>query len=640
MVLESNKLFVESEQELVQTLTIFEDGTVEFVGLSGGNDARFFNVTREVKMSLKKEDVSKLFEEALEYLEEDDSMIYYGQGHWYFEYFDQQGLVKEVEGSLDGFKDDQGRALIDMYESLLPIDDLWLFGYTDRLNKLEIKYRKKGHDEDLQETLEINRDRGIIKFEKTVQDKRLYTQTIQSDEKIAELLDYLYYDNLFKEFHEEESYIYDDEVVYTYNITLEFERQASKTIDGTYDRMHLPKDYEQIMVSIILFYREMGLNDMMDDTFYLKALRRPTDYIYVSVNFSQNGMTYYYLTEDPKIKIGDDVLVPMGINNMKQIGRVQAVSYHAEEDVPYPLDKTKSVIKVVKDRPLEQYKIKYGVETILEKEVALSDLDDLVNYGWEVYLNEKTRYYPVVDMKSDIEVMYKHAFMLNQLWVVEIDGALGILPLIVDNEYRFIQANGGVATKDHFDKIAAYFEMKLKEKYRNYTYVVGYPETNDTAIKYCNEHNYTLHDALIRYENRLSELDYHYTEYNNLNADNFDAFKSFHDLHFPDDYWNADLIWEHQDRWVVVLEEAKGEIVGATGAIVYEKNDIVFAEVYFQKTQSNLLNLIHALLSALEDVGVEIILHLVHMVDEETKSYLKQIGFKTLSFYYGYTKRL
>ncbi|HLV49863.1 MAG TPA: hypothetical protein VKY25_02930, partial [Erysipelothrix sp.] len=221
-----------------------------------------------------------------------------------------------------------------------------------------------------------------------------------------------------------------------------------------------------------------------------------------------------------------------------------------------------------------------------------------------------------------------------------IDGVLGILPLIVDNEYRFIQANGGVAANDHFEKISAYFEMKLKEKYRNYNYVVGYPETNEKAIMYCNENNYILQDALVRYENRLSELEYHYTEYNNLMDDNFDLFKAFHDLHFPDDYWNADLIWEHQDRWVVVLEENQGVIVGATGAIIYEKNDIMFAEVYFQKSESNLLDVIHALLSALEDAGVEIVLHLVHMVDEKTKAYLEQLGFKMLSYYYGYRKRL
>lgn len=88
------------------------------------------------------------------------------------------------------------------------------------------------------------------------------------------------------------------------------------------------------------------------------------------------------------------------------------------------------------------------------------------------------------------------------------------------------------------------------------------------------------------------------------------------------------------------MEENQGVIVGATGAIIYEKKDIMFAEVYLQKSESNLLDVIHALLSALEDAGVEIILHLVHMVDEKTKAYLEQLGFKMLSYYYGYRKRL
>src|SRR5690554_5065098 len=100
MVLESRKLVVETEQELVQTLTIYEDGRVEFEGLSAGNDARFFDVIREVNMTLNKEDVSQLFEKTLGYLEDNNSLVYDGQEHWFFEFYDQYGLVKEVEGSL------------------------------------------------------------------------------------------------------------------------------------------------------------------------------------------------------------------------------------------------------------------------------------------------------------------------------------------------------------------------------------------------------------------------------------------------------------------------------------------------------------------------------------------------------------
>lgn len=69
-----------------------------------------------------------------------------------------------------------------------------------------------------------------------------------------------------------------------------------------------------------------------------------TKYIYLSVEFSEGGKTYYYRTDDESIKCGDYVLVPVG-NLDKKIVKVVHIEKYSESDVPMPVDKVKEVIE-------------------------------------------------------------------------------------------------------------------------------------------------------------------------------------------------------------------------------------------------------------------------------------------------------
>ena len=69
-----------------------------------------------------------------------------------------------------------------------------------------------------------------------------------------------------------------------------------------------------------------------------------TKYIYLSVEFSDGGKTYYYRTEDSSISCGDYVLVPVGQSEEK-IVKVVDVEEYSESEVPLPLDKVKQIIR-------------------------------------------------------------------------------------------------------------------------------------------------------------------------------------------------------------------------------------------------------------------------------------------------------
>lgn len=69
-----------------------------------------------------------------------------------------------------------------------------------------------------------------------------------------------------------------------------------------------------------------------------------TKYIYLSVEFTEGGKTYYYQTTDSTIKIGNQVVVPVG-NTDEKIVTVVDVEEFTEDEVPMPLSRVKSIIE-------------------------------------------------------------------------------------------------------------------------------------------------------------------------------------------------------------------------------------------------------------------------------------------------------
>ncbi|MDR1569620.1 MAG: ADP-ribosylglycohydrolase family protein [Oscillospiraceae bacterium] len=80
------------------------------------------------------------------------------------------------------------------------------------------------------------------------------------------------------------------------------------------------------------------------DEDYAKTKPEPGEIIYLSVSFDSRK-TYYYITVDDTIEVCDEVIVPVGANNNELIGKVEDVEYFLPENVPFPLDKTKAIIR-------------------------------------------------------------------------------------------------------------------------------------------------------------------------------------------------------------------------------------------------------------------------------------------------------
>lgn len=73
-----------------------------------------------------------------------------------------------------------------------------------------------------------------------------------------------------------------------------------------------------------------------------------THYIYCAVLLPSVPRPYHYRTIDESIKIGDKVVVPVGEDNKEMTGTVASVEIHTELTVPFPLDRTKQVLRKCK----------------------------------------------------------------------------------------------------------------------------------------------------------------------------------------------------------------------------------------------------------------------------------------------------
>lgn len=67
--------------------------------------------------------------------------------------------------------------------------------------------------------------------------------------------------------------------------------------------------------------------------------------IFCSVAFDEGCKSYYYLTDDDSIEVGDFVIVPAGKDNHEVVAEVVNIEYFSEENVPLPVEKTKRIIR-------------------------------------------------------------------------------------------------------------------------------------------------------------------------------------------------------------------------------------------------------------------------------------------------------
>lgn len=138
-----------------------------------------------------------------------------------------------------------------------------------------------------------------------------------------------------------------------YKITIDYKKNPQRIIEGSYDENGLPEDFADFAMTVLDFIRFYGSGEILDPSVYCKVKRRKSEYIFCSVIFPGGYKSYYYLTDDDSIEVGDSVLVPAGKDNHEAIVEVVDVEYFSEENVPLPIEKTKKIIRKCTEEDLD-----------------------------------------------------------------------------------------------------------------------------------------------------------------------------------------------------------------------------------------------------------------------------------------------
>lgn len=196
---------------------------------------------------------------------------------------------------------------------------------------------------------------------------------------VSNFLDELDYQDLFIKFEEKDTdVIVPENEEATYTATVEFHRSPSRLISGSYNKQGLPVDWPEFIENLYNFMSFYGFGEMFDESHYGRTYRKNGDYIFLSVRFGDYGKTYYYLTEDSNIEVGNQVVVPVGNDGTERIVEVVKIQYFAPEEVPMPIEKVKSIIgKFTQPQPNEDgYKMVYC--PMCEKEISEDDCFDIL----------------------------------------------------------------------------------------------------------------------------------------------------------------------------------------------------------------------------------------------------------------------
>lgn len=359
----------EPDDEVEQHITISDDGRVWFSGYNFGHTGERYEKARSKNFKIEKASADKLLTAlAIYFGNEYDKIFVTDSGYWVMKLTNTEGTTYKFRGSLCADFDYEGTDLSDLVRDTVGMDDLYVFdgnNKPDVINRITLDYHRltkikpKEVPEnaawehvtwDYTEHLIIDRETETLEHIQNIRTGCKVSRKYEIEGGIESLLENFDAEDLF-------SYIEGnpDDVIDTpyetkdYKITIDYKRNPQRIITGSYDKNGLPEDFAEFAETVFDFIRFYGLGEILDPSVYGKVKRCDSEYIFCSVTFDEGYRSYYYLTDDDSIEIGDFVFVPASKDNHEAIVKVVNIEYFREENAPLPVEKTKRIIRKCTD---------------------------------------------------------------------------------------------------------------------------------------------------------------------------------------------------------------------------------------------------------------------------------------------------
>lgn len=353
----------EPHDEAEQHLTIADDGRVWFSSYNYAG-AEKPKCLRKKQFKLSPEATERIFADFTQYFSADFECIFATDiGTWEMTIKNTDGRDFCFAGSLCCDFEIDGIDLSDLLRDALGMDDLFVFdgnNKPDVVNRIAINYHRVTKIKleepisdnieyatwDYSEQLVLDRASETIEHIQNIDTGCVITRTFKVQDGVADFLDNLDADRLFSNIEGNP-----DDIIETpletkdYTIAIDFKRSAQCVIEGGFDKYGLPDDWAEFAGSLWDFMMFYGFGEILNPNIFGKARRRTGDYIFCSVSFEEDGKTYYYIAEDDEISVGDFVIVPVGKENHESFAKVENIEYFGEDNIPFPLDRTKKIIR-------------------------------------------------------------------------------------------------------------------------------------------------------------------------------------------------------------------------------------------------------------------------------------------------------
>jgi hypothetical protein len=175
------------------------------------------------------------------------------------------------------------------------------------------------------------------------------TSTAKHEYNVPDIADYLLgnIERYFSSFQTEEQKGKEEEAAEV-TIGLHYLDGHTRILKRSYDRYGLPDDWEDLLED---FHKTLAYHGVFGAIFdaglYHHGVKKG-EYIYLSCIFEPNGKSYYYRSKEDNLSIGDFVLVPSAMQeNAETVVMISDILYCREENVPFPLEKTKFILRKI-----------------------------------------------------------------------------------------------------------------------------------------------------------------------------------------------------------------------------------------------------------------------------------------------------
>lgn len=362
------------DEEVEQRLTITSDGNVKFEGYNNGCGKKKKKI-RSKHIKLVKLEVERLFKAFTEtFNKEHEEVLATDIGSWNLELTNSEGDTYVFKGSLCAdFKYD-GCDLSQLVRNVVRMNDLFVFNehICEPINRVVINYHRESRVKllenendtegkivtwDYKEQLIIDRETETLEHIQMLDEGRKIYHKYEIEGDISSMLNGFGSNDLFsvtKGNPKDVKKTPNESIDYT--ITITYENNSIRFLTGTFDKNGLPEDFTTFIEKVFSFIAFYGVGEMFEKRLYGKAKRRECELIYCSVIFYEGAKkSYYYLTDDDFLDVGDFVIVNAGDDNHEAFVKIVNIEYFTKDNVPLPVEQTKRIVRKCTKEDYEAY---------------------------------------------------------------------------------------------------------------------------------------------------------------------------------------------------------------------------------------------------------------------------------------------